>query len=186
MWIRRGSLASFLLVSCLNGYGAVYQMTLEPTTTCRIDKDPVRVKLVDSLMAAGSTDKDIAATLKAAGLGVTAGSVSRHRATCRSDSLAKARFAASQRLPKDFAVLVRDEAARLLEEGDLEVTAAHGLTAQMMLDKREERTADRRLAINIARMLAGTPAPPNVIIEGVVIDLDEEYEPEELALLGRG
>lgn len=166
-------------------------MTAEPAsvaTTCRVEKNPVVAKLVDSLIASGTTDRDIVTTLKAAGLGgVTAGSVARHRDQCRNGSLARARFAASQRGPKDFAVLVRDEAARLLEEGDLEVTAAHGLTAQMMLDKREERSADRRLALNIARMLAGAAVPPAVIIEGVSREIDgEEYEPEELALLGRG
>lgn len=113
--------------------------------------------------------------------------MSLHRATCRGGSLAKARFAASQRGPKDFAALVRDEAARLLEEGDLEVSTHDGLVAQAMLDKREEKSADRRLAINIARMLAGTPAPAAVIIEGVVREVDgEEYDPEELALLGGG
>lgn len=167
-------------------YGERYQMSLGTATTCRVEKDPVTARLVDSLISSGTTDKDIVATLKAAGLRVTAGSVSLHRATCRGGSLAKARFAASQRGPKDFAALVRDEAARLLEEGDLEVSTHDGLVAQAMLDKREEKSADRRLAINIARMLAGSPVPPSVIIEGVVRDVDEEYDPDELALLGGG
>jgi len=162
-------------------------MTLEPATTCRVEKDPVAAKLVDALIAAGTTDRDIVATLKSAGLRVTAASLAQHRATCRGGSLAKARFAASQRGPKDFAVLVRDEAARLLDAGELEVSAQNGLIAQAMIDKREERSADRRLALNIARMLAGTPTPANVIIEGLAVEVDgNEYEPEELALLGRG
>ena len=64
----------------------------------------------------------------------------------------------------DFAVLVRDEASKRVRSGDEVVTVAHGLKAQQLLDRREERQADRELALGIAKMLnARHPEGVNVI-----------------------
>ena len=68
----------------------------------------------------------------------------------------------------DFAKLVRDEAARQLREGKLKVTATHGLSAQGLLDRREERKADRDLMLNLARLLTGSA--PRTLIEAPVVE----------------
>jgi hypothetical protein len=41
-----------------------------------------------------------------------------------------------------------------------------------MLDKRAERMADRQLALTVAGLLAGRGAPPQVIIEGLVREVE--------------
>lgn len=71
----------------------------------------------------------------------------------------------------DFARLVQQQAIKLMQRGDLRVTATHGLQAQALLDRRAEKQADRDLALNLARLMSGalTPAPVQ-IIEGRVIE----------------
>lgn len=54
---------------------------------------------------------------------------------------------------RDFAVLVRDLAVTRLAEGEITVTTRDGLAAQAMLDKREQKAADRTVAAQIAIVL---------------------------------
>lgn len=57
------------------------------TTKCPICKQPVVAKLTDTLLAQGTDDAAIVATLKSAGVErVGPLSVSRHRTECREDS----------------------------------------------------------------------------------------------------
>lgn len=90
----------------------------------------------------------------------------------------------------DFATAVRDAAHQKLKDGDVDVTVEQGLKAQAILDKREEKDADRRLALSIARMLAGQKPPPTVIIEGVAVidagDMPPDEDRDDLAMLGSG
>jgi hypothetical protein len=80
----------------------------------------------------------------------------------------------------DVATLVRDEVARLLDDGELTPTIAHGLTAQAMIDRREERKQDRELMVGMARMLSGggQSAPKQLI------DADYERLPETIVPAG--
>ena len=61
-----------------------------------------------------------------------------------------------KRVTGDLAELVRDRTLADVKAGKLKPTLQHGLMAQQMIDKREERAADRQLAIKLARMLGGT------------------------------
>jgi hypothetical protein len=72
----------------------------------------------------------------------------------------------------DFAILVRKRAAQMLINGELRVTASHGLQAQALLDRRAEKEADRDLQLNLARLLSGAiTLPPSAVIEGRVVDV---------------
>jgi hypothetical protein len=71
---------------------------------------------------------------------------------------------------RDLAILVRDEAVRVIEAGDVSVSVAEGLRAQQLIDHREQRDADRNLTISMARMLHGQ-APPARVIEGEASDV---------------
>ena len=64
----------------------------------------------------------------------------------------------------DLAELVRDKTLADVKSGKLKPTLQHGLMAQQMLDKRQERAADRQLAIRLAAMLGGGKAPDNVVV----------------------
>jgi len=70
-----------------------------------------------------------------------------------------------RRVTGDLAELVRDKTLADVKAGKLKPTLQHGLMAQQMLDKREERAADRQLAIRLARMLGGRLPPDGVIID---------------------
>ena len=74
----------------------------------------------------------------------------------------------------DFAVLVKRRAADLLRAGQLRVTAQHGLTAQALLDRRAEKSADRDLALNMARLLSGSVSmAPLTVIESRNVTPDD-------------
>lgn len=68
-------------------------------------------------------------------------------------------------VPVDFAVAVRDKALAQLKEGKLKVNSRDGLNAQALIDRREERSEDRKFMLNLARVLSGggAPAPVDVI-----------------------
>lgn len=82
---------------------------------------------------------------------------------------------------RDFARLVRDIAAEKLANGELRVTTQHGLQAQQMMDKREERRKDREVQIQVARLLSRQYDPPKELIEGSyeVLPLTSGVEPSE-------
>ena len=70
----------------------------------------------------------------------------------------------------DFATMVQRRATELLAQGELRVSAQHGLSAQALLDRRAEKQADRDIAINIARLLSWRDAHAAItVIEGRVV-----------------
>lgn len=81
-----------------------------------------------------------------------------------------------ERTKYDLAELVRERAvSNVLDEVE-QVTIAHGLKAQQLIDRREERQMDRELQLGIARMLAlHTQGHPIEVIEATY----ERLEPTE-------
>jgi hypothetical protein len=153
---------------------------------CNICADPVTAKVSDALIAAGEPNVGIVATLKTLGatrIGVS--TVQRHRDVCRAGSLAKARFAAGQQKSSDFALMVRDEASRLMEAGELSVTTQHGLQAQQIIDNREAKQQDRSLMLSIARMLTGGGVPEALIVSGTAYEeIESGLDPDDLEMVG--
>lgn len=66
----------------------------------------------------------------------------------------------------DFADAVRREAHRLLAEGKMNVRAEHGLQAQALIDRRAEKDADRKLVVEMGRLLSGYRSDPAEIVVG--------------------
>ena len=78
----------------------------------------------------------------------------------------------------DLAAVVVKKTLRGLAAGRLEPSLRDGLMAQQLLDRREEKAADRQFMFQLAQALAGggysapkqlvaaTPAPPEDVIEG--------------------
>lgn len=140
--------------------------TLPERGSCSICDDPVQVRQVDELLLDRVPQKRIAEVV-----GRADKTVQRHWTRCRlRDYEVVSQYLQRQTtgLGEDFAKLVRDEAARQLREGKLKVTATHGLTAQGLLDRREERKADRDLMLNLARLLTGSA--PRALIEAPVVE----------------
>jgi hypothetical protein len=90
-----------------------------------------------------------------------------------------------RRVTGDLAELVRDKTLADVKSGRLKPTLQHGLLAQSMIDKREERAADRQLAIKLAAMLGGMAPPPGVILDvtptsRLLTDGEEMFDPDDL------
>lgn len=78
----------------------------------------------------------------------------------------------------DVASSIQQESLRLLEAGEMRITAAHALRAQEMLDKRIEKQKDRELQFLLARVLTKRNQPPlkyvgpdEDIVEGYSMDV---------------
>ena len=72
----------------------------------------------------------------------------------------------------DVASVVAQKAMEGLVDGSLRVTTQHGLQAQQMLDRREERRKDRELSIQLARVLSGAvKVPAHLIIDSTAKDV---------------
>lgn len=77
---------------------------------------------------------------------------------------------------QDVATLVQEEVVRKLQNGEARVTVQHGLQAQALLDRREERKQDRQLAITLARLLHTARPPMEAIEERIIREEGEVIE----------
>lgn len=139
---------------------------------CAICSDD-RLPIVNSMLAAGRSLTWIEKEMKNLGKPTKSETVSRHLRNCLNDN--RQAGAISERgagLPvsnEDFALAVRAEAQKMLNEGRLSVRTEHGLTAQALLDRRAEKQADRRLMVELAGLLSGArriEGPPDDLIVG--------------------
>ena len=158
-----------------------------PPRACPICALAPVAKIVDAMIVAGEPDRGIVDTLISFGIPRTrarAPIVQAHRTVCRVGSVAITRHAATGAKSKDFAVMVRDRAAEMVESGDLDVTTQHGLTAQQILDSREAKKEDRALMLNIARMLTISGVPNDLIIAGVPYrEIESGIDPDDLEMV---
>jgi hypothetical protein len=63
----------------------------------------------------------------------------------------------------DLAGLVRDYVHSAVEQGMMTPTLAEGLRAQEMIDRRQEKGADREITLQLAGILGGTGAAYQVL-----------------------
>lgn len=72
---------------------------------------------------------------------------------------------------KDFALLVHATALEELKSGKLRISTKDGLTARALLDRRDEKKADRLMVMNLARLLSGAGGVgPQFSSEGELIE----------------
>ena len=150
--------------------------------------DPDRRMAVDRGLAAGKYPSLIERELKGLDYAIKSETITRHRDhwLVRLPATEKdlmARLTGEYNGSPDLAVLVRDDVRRRIEDGELHPSVQQGLTAQGMLDRREERAQDRELIVGLARMLSGGSAPARVIDGGhsrVVGALAEGRRPDRI------
>lgn len=145
-----------------------------PTTTCRICLDePIRM-VVNGLIVGGASTEFISKNLGVLGMGVAKRDLNAHRKKCLDNSAVVAQTdLAAQENRVDFAEMVRAKAVAKLRAGELDVTTQHGLQAQALIDRRDEKTQDRDLMLSLARVMSGAigVGPPAALIEGDYVDI---------------
>lgn len=148
-------------------------------TRCSVCSSPHRAE-IEALRAAKMTFQDIHLATQKMGRGYKRETLGKHFNICLKGetpfvdarAIANASQDASTQAELDFATLVQKRAAAMLAEGNLKVTASHGLQAQSLLDRRVEKAADRDLALNMARLLSGSVImAPQEVIEGRAIEV---------------
>ena len=166
-------------------------------TGCHVCRSPM-VDAINGWLRSGVSQGEVSRRLKESGNYVSRITIGKHERlhlTSPFDQQRKAAAAAMKRQQRtikgpsnrDLAVLVRDEAVRRLDDGELEVTLTDGLRAQGMLDSRAEKGADRDLILQLGNILGGGYRPPE-LIEGEYRVLDDEAQADatEFALLTAG
>jgi SRSO17 transposase len=132
---------------------------------------------VDAFLAAGRKANAIEQEMRKIGVPTKQETILKHLRVCLNNQRPDGRIltdAVVGRSKYDFATSVRDEAQRLLDAGQLKIRSSDGLWAQSLLDKREEKKADRDFLTNLALLLTGTPAPPEIIVgEWSSVDTDQ-------------
>ena len=74
---------------------------------------------------------------------------------------------------RDLATLVRDYVFSSVESGEMTPTLSEGLRAQEMVDKRNDKTADRDLMVSLAQILGGATATYEIIEAKPVHEIQE-------------
>lgn len=156
---------------------------------CASDRKPI----INGLLAAGRGPYAIENEMKRLGSPTRAPTVQRHLRRClngdptNTEVLVRSLTGKPVSSNADFATAVRNEAARLLEEGQLKVRTVDGLAAQGLLDRRAEKQADRMLLVEMARLLSGagklgTVRPPEgLMVRAMVLDAPTDSADGETA-----
>jgi hypothetical protein len=156
-----------------------------PRKQCVICADPVRRDFVASLHLKGYAYNRIERLSREDPNvpGMKRETISRHFTQCLGietrDKYVQRSMQRSLDRRDDVATLVQQEVVAKLRAGEARVTVQHGLQAQALLDRRDERAKDRELAINLARILHIAPPPTHLVSPHEVIEGDYERVPDE-------
>lgn len=135
-------------------------------TGCHVCRSPL-VDTINKKMKDQIPDKVISAWLKDAGHYVSRITLGKHKREHLTDPHERARIEATRVMKKqqstlkvtgDLASLVRDYVHTAVQEGIMTPTLAEGLRAQEMIDRRQEKGADREVALTLAAILGGGDA----------------------------
>lgn len=151
-------------------------------TGCHVCRSPL-VELINKRMKDGMPDLKIASWLKDEGYYISRNTLGKHKREHLTTPHESARIAAvkkmeqSQRTIKaqhrDLATLVRDYVFSEVESGGMTPTLSEGLRAQEMMDKRNDKTADRDLIVSLAQILGGASTTYEVIEATPVYEVEE-------------
>lgn len=132
-------------------------------TQCAACRSPF-VEQINKRMKENMPDTRISAWLKENGSYISRISLGRHKRDHLTAPHEAARQAAIDTLKKqqktikakgDLASLVANQVYAMVEDGALTPTLAEGLRAQEMIDRRQEKGADRDLTIMLAQVIGG-------------------------------
>jgi len=162
----------------------VSNINLAPVLTgCHVCRSPF-ADMIGKRMKEGLPDTKISAWLESEGQYFSRITLGKHRREHLTTDFEKAKADAVKIMEKrkktlkptagvDLASLVRDYTFSAVESGELVPTLSEGLRAQEILDRRQEKGADRDLAFTLAAILGGssvvngtaTLVEPNEIVE---------------------
>lgn len=141
-------------------------------TGCHVCRSPF-VDSINKKMRDGLPDTKVSEWLADAGQYVSRITLGKHRREHLTDPHERLRQSAIKVMEKqqktmkssggDLASLVRDFVHSAVQEGAMTPTLAEGLRAQEMIDRRQEKTADRDIAIQLAEILGGGSASFQVL-----------------------
>ena len=141
-------------------------------TGCHVCRSPL-VELINKRMKDGMPDLKIAAWLKDEGYYLSRNTLGKHKREHLTTPHEAARIEAVKKMEKaqstikanhrDLATLVRDYVFSEVESGNMAPTLSEGLRAQEMLDKRNDKSADRDLVVSLAQILGGATTTYEVI-----------------------
>ena len=136
--------------------------------------------MIGKRMKEGMPDTRISSWLESEGQYVSRITLGKHRREHLTTDFEQAKAAAIKVMEKrkntlkptsgtDLASLVRDYTFSAIENGDLLPTLSEGLRAQEILDRRQEKGADRDLAMTLASILGGS-----IVVEGIATPVEPE------------
>ena len=140
-------------------------------TGCHVCRSPL-IEAVNKKMRDGMSDVQLSKWLADAGHYISRITLGKHKRDHLTDDHERLRINAVKRLTAqkktikatgDLAMLVRDYVHGAVEQGEMTPTLAEGLRAQEMIDRRQEKGADREIAMQLAGILGGTSAAFQVI-----------------------
>jgi len=163
----------------------VKSIDLAPILTgCHVCRSPF-AEMIGKRMKEGMPDTRISSWLESEGQYVSRITLGKHRREHLTTDFEQAKTAAIKVMEKrkntlkptsgtDLASLVRDYTFSAIENGDLLPTLSEGLRAQEILDRRQEKGADRDLAMTLASILGGS-----IVVEGIATPVEPEMITEE-------
>ena len=155
---------------------ATKAITLPNGTRCSLHGRDPKTRLVNELIAKGYSSPRIRQEVKLAGFTVALRTVARHRRLCVVDETT----AQVEARNEDLAVLVRDQVRRGVLNGSIGLKARDGMAAQALIDRREEKAADRSFMLNLAQLLSGGGKAAPVTVIDVTPDESPLLAPREL------
>lgn len=132
-------------------------------TGCHVCRSPL-VDALNKKMRDGMSDVQLSKWLDDAGHYISRITLGKHKRDHLTEDHELKRMNAIGRLKKqkktmkasgDLAMLVRDFVHSAVEDGELTPSLAEGLRAQEMIDRRQEKGADREVALQLAGILGG-------------------------------
>ena len=160
-------------------------INLAPVLTgCHVCRSPF-AEMIGKRMKEGMPDTRISSWLESEGQYVSRITLGKHRREHLTTDFEQAKAAAIKVMEKrkntlkptsgtDLASLVRDYTFSAIENGELLPTLSEGLRAQEILDRRQEKGADRDLAMTLASILGGS-----IVVEGIATPVETEMITEE-------
>ena len=153
-------------------------------TGCHVCRSPF-AEMIGKRMKEGMPDTRISSWLESEGQYVSRITLGKHRREHLTTDFEQAKAAAIKVMEKrkntlkptsgtDLASLVRDYTFSAIENGELLPTLSEGLRAQEILDRRQEKGADRDLAMTLASILGGS-----IVVEGIATPVEPEMITEE-------
>lgn len=151
-------------------------------TGCHVCRSPL-VELINKRMKDGMPDLKIASWLKDEGFYISRNTLGKHKREHLTTPHESARIEAVKKMEqaqktikathRDLATLVRDYVFSEVETGAMAPTLSEGLRAQEMIDKRNDKTADRDLMVSLAQILGGATTTYEIIEAKPVHEIQE-------------